>query len=146
MDAREIYGKFSFDRLMVWAGVREDFNEPAEEVLTKAFSRIVAIDSRRWIEFLLEVLPRLMEVRFAELPAVQLRMMRMFYITVWQKYMAGFDNEEVLQNLMDLADSPVMLVKMLYMWIVYYNAWENDDCDSAILPLLYHMSYWVSFD
>ena len=69
--------------------VREDFSEPAEEALTKAFSRIVAIDSRRWIEFLLEVLPRLMEVRFAELPAVQLRMMRMFYITVWQKY-GGF--------------------------------------------------------
>ena len=47
MDAREIYGKFNFTRLMVWARVREDFNEPAEEVLTKSFSRIVAIDSRR---------------------------------------------------------------------------------------------------
>ena len=22
---------------------------------------------------------------------------------------------------------------------IYYNAWENDDCDSAILPLLYHI-------
>ena len=54
-----------------------------------------------------------MEVRFAELPAVQLRMMRMFYITVWQKYMADLDNEEALQNMMNLADSPVMLVKNL---------------------------------
>jgi hypothetical protein len=36
----------------------------------KVCGRIVAIDSRRWIEFLLDVLPRLMEVIFAELPAV----------------------------------------------------------------------------
>ena len=144
MDAREIYGKFSFARLMVWAGVREDFNEPAEEVLTKAFSRIVAIDSRRWIEFLLDVLPRLMEVRFAELPAVQLRMMRMFYITVWQKYMADFDNEEALQNLMDLADSPVMLAELIDLLQYRYDQIDLVDEPMDIgfdCPLDVHCTY-----
>ena len=40
-------------------------------------------------------------------------MMWMFYITVWQKYMVDFDNEETLQNLMDLSDSPVMLAELI---------------------------------
>ena len=40
-------------------------------------------------------------------------MTRMFYITVWQKYMADFDKEETLQNLMDLADSPAMLAELI---------------------------------
>ena len=74
MEAREIYGKFSFARLM--------------------------------------------DVSFAELPAVQLRMMLMFHITVWQKYMADFDNEEARQNMMDLADLPILLVKIFYMWMI----------------------------
>ena len=144
MDAREIYGKFSFARLMVWAGVREDFNEPAEEVLTKAFSRIVAIDSRRWIEFLLGVLPRLMEVRFAELPEVQLRMMRMFYITVWQKYMADFDNEEAFQNLKDLSDSPVMLAELIDLLQYRYDQIDLVDEPMDIgfdCPLDVHCTY-----
>ena len=144
MDAREIYGKFSFARLMVWAGVREDFHEPAEEVLTKAFSRIVAIDSRRWIELLLEVLPKLMDVRYAELPEVQLRMMRMFYITVWQKYVADFDNEEALQNLMDLADSPVMLAELID--LIKYRYDQIDFVDEPMdigfdCPLDVHCTY-----
>ena len=79
MDAREIYAKFSFARLSVLADVRDDYDEPIEDVLTKAFSRIVAIDSRRWIEFLLEMLPKLIDVKYSEMPEVQIRMMRMFY-------------------------------------------------------------------
>ena len=95
------------------AGVRDDFDEPIEDVRTKAFSRIVAIDSHRWIEFLLKVLPKLMDFKYAEMPEVQMHMMRMFYIMIWQKYMVDFDNEEALQNLMDLADLPVMLAELI---------------------------------
>ena len=54
LDPRSIYGKFSFYRLCVDAGVRADFNEPGESILTKAFSKLVAIDSRRWIKILLD--------------------------------------------------------------------------------------------
>lgn len=54
IDIRTIYKKDSFSRLCVSAGVTTPFNEPLEEVITKAFPRICAIDSHRWIEFLLE--------------------------------------------------------------------------------------------
>ena len=144
MDAREIYVKFSFARLSVYAGVREDFNESIEETLTKAFSRIVAIDSRRWIEFLLEVLPKLMDIKYEQLTDVQLRMMRMFYITVWQKYMADFDNEEALQNLMSLADSPVMLAELIE--LLQYRFDQIDFVDEPMdigfdCPLDVHCTY-----
>ena len=36
----------------------------------KSIQLIVAIESRRWIEFLIEVLPRHLDVGYAELPAV----------------------------------------------------------------------------
>ena len=53
LDISAIYAtKFSFSRLCVMAGAREDFSEPLEDIVTKALPRISAIDSRRWIEFL----------------------------------------------------------------------------------------------
>ena len=58
LDPRSIYGKFSFSRLCADAGVCDDFAEPAESILTKAFSKLVAVDSRRWIKFLTDILPR----------------------------------------------------------------------------------------
>ena len=144
MDAREIYAKFSFSRLSVLAGVRDDFDEPVEDVLTKSFSRIVAIDSRRWIEFLLELLPKLMDVKYAEMSEVQIRMMRMFYITVWQKYIADFDDEEALQNLMDLADSPIMLAELIELLQYCYDQIDFVDEPMDIgfdCPLDVHCTY-----
>ena len=58
LDISAIYAtKFSFSRLCVMAGAREDFSEPLEDIVTKALPRISAIDSRRWIEFLVDNLP-----------------------------------------------------------------------------------------
>ena len=48
MDVRSIYAKYSFARLCAEAGVREDFSEPIEETLTRAFARLAAIDARRY--------------------------------------------------------------------------------------------------
>ena len=48
LDISAIYAtKFSFSRLCVMAGAREDFSEPLEDIVTKAMPRISAIDSRR---------------------------------------------------------------------------------------------------
>lgn len=77
LDIRSIYAKFSFVCLCVMAGVRPDFEEPAEAALTKAFSRLVSIDSRRWIRFLMDILPRLDDVDFAALPPMEQRMLQM---------------------------------------------------------------------
>jgi superfamily II DNA or RNA helicase len=130
MDARVIYSKFSFYRLCTLAGARADFDEPAEDVLTRAFSRLVAIDSRRWITFLLELLPQLDNTDFSALPPMEQRMLQMFYITVWGKAAEDWNSDEVLDNLYALADSPEMCAEL--MELLQYNYDRIDFIDEPV--------------
>ncbi|MGI6733272.1 MAG: DUF3427 domain-containing protein [Anaerovoracaceae bacterium] len=144
LDPRIIYSKYSFSRLCVEAGVKEDFNEEAEETLTKAFRRIVAIDSRRWIRFLLDILPRLEDIKFAELPELEKRMLQMFYITVWQKAAEDWNDAQVCDNLCSLSRSPVMLAELIE--LLKYNYSHIDFIDEQVdvgfdCPLDLHCNY-----
>lgn len=114
LDLRTLYGKGkdSFARLCVAAGVRPDFQEPAEEALSSALVRLAALDSRRWIRFLLDLLPRLDGVDFAVLPPLEQRMLQMFYVTVWGKAAESWQDEEVLGHLHGLAHSPILLEEL----------------------------------
>lgn len=89
---------------MCQSGCHRDFSEPLEDILTKAFAKLAVADSRCWISFLLDVLPRLDNLDFAALPDVEKRMMQMFYITVWGKAVEDWDDEEVLSNLYALSE------------------------------------------
>ena len=82
-------------------------------ILTKAFSRLVAIDSRRWIQFLLDILPRLDDVDFTILSHMEQQMLNMFYTTVWQETIEDFGADEVWEKLYTLCDSPVMLQELI---------------------------------
>ena len=86
MDPRAIYKKDNFSRLCVCAGVKADFAEMSgkeEKDLTKAFSRLAAIDSRRFLQFIIRVLPVLDQLNFDDMDALEKRMLQMFYVTVW---------------------------------------------------------------
>ena len=86
LDPRAIYSKkLCFGRLCVRAGIVSDFTEPLEETMTRAFMRFSVVDSRRWIRFLLNLLPRLDNTDFAALSPAEQRMLQMFYVTVWGK-------------------------------------------------------------
>ena len=108
LDPRSIYGKFSFSRLCADAGVLDDFAEPAESILTKAFSKLVAVDSRRWITFLMDILPRFSCELAASLSDFEKRMLQMFYITVFQEA-ADWSSPTAKANMQLLADSPIMM-------------------------------------
>ena len=99
MGSHRIYKFSSFSRLCARADVIEDFTDPMEDTLTKAFTRLAVIDSRRWISFLLNILPRLDDVNFTALTDVEKRILQMFYITVWGKAADDWNSEEVLDNL-----------------------------------------------
>lgn len=109
LDPRTIYKFSTFSRLCARADVMDDFQEPLEEALTKAMGRLAVIDSRRWIQFLLELLPRLDNVNFATLGKLEQRMLQMFYVTVWGKAAEDWTSDEVLDHLYALSDSPVLL-------------------------------------
>ena len=113
LDPRAIYKFSSFSRICARADAIEDFSEPLEDILTKAFAKLAVADSRRWISFLLDVLPRLDNLDFAALPDAEKRMMQMFYITVWGKAVEDWDDKEVLSNLYALSDSTVLLGEIL---------------------------------
>ncbi len=134
LDPKVIYGKFSFSRLCVDAGVKENFIEPGEKVITKAFSKLVAVDSRRWIRFLLDILPKLSKEMSTALSDEELRMLQMFYITVFQKA-ADFDSEETEKNLQLLADSPEMMQEL--MELLELKLERIDFIDSPV---------WLGFD
>ena len=144
LDIRVIYRKFSFARLCTTAWVKPNFEEPAEAALTKAFSRLISIDSRRGIRFLLTILPRLNDVDFATLSPLEQRMLQMFYITIWLKTADKWDSEEVLQNLHSLSDSPVMLAEL--MELLQYKYDHIDFIDESVdlgfaCPLDLHCTY-----
>jgi len=144
MDARTIYARFSFARLCAEAGVRENFAEPVEDVLTKAFSRLCAIDSRRWIGFLLDILPRLDDVDFPALGENEKRMLNMFYVTVWQEVIEDFSADVVWERLYALADSPVMLGELIELLKYKLNHIDFIDAPADLpyaCPLDVHCSY-----
>lgn len=144
LDVRTIYRRSSFSRLCAAAGTRPDFDEPAEKALTKAFGRLAAMDSRRWIEFLLELLPKLDNVEFSSLNPLEQRMLQMFYITVWQKAADDWQSDEVLEHLYSLSDSPVMLAELLELLQFQYD--RIDFIDEPVdvgfaCPLDLHCTY-----
>lgn len=143
LELSTIYAKYSFSRLCVEAGVSENFTEPLEKTMTKAFSRIALIDSREWILFLKEILPDIGSLKVADLSDYNKRMFQMFYITVWQKA-ADWNSEETEQNLKQLAASPVMLYELLA--LLDYNYERIDFVDEKVnvgfaCPLDLHCTY-----
>ena len=146
LDLRTLYrkGKESFARLCVAAGVRPDFQEPAEEALSSALVRLAALDSRRWIRFLLDLLPRLDGVDFAVLPPLEQRMLQMFYVTVWGKAAESWQDEEVLGHLHGLAHSPILLEELQELLRLRFDAIDFLDQPVELgfdCPLDVHCTY-----
>ena len=144
LDPRTIYKFSSFSRICARADVIEDFSEPLEEVLTKALSRLAGVDSRRWIRFLLDLLPRLDDVDFATLSELEQRMLQMFYVTVWGKAAESWTSDEVQDNLYALSDSPVLLDELLE--LLRYRYEQIDFIDEPVelgfdCPLDLHCTY-----
>ena len=144
LDPRAIYKFSSFSRICARADVIEDFTEPLEDTLTKAFARLAVIDSRRWILFLLDILPRLDNVNFTALTDVEKRMLQMFYITVWGKAAEDWNSEEVLDNLYALSDSTTMLAELIS--LLQYRFEQIDFIDEPVelgfdCPLDLHCTY-----
>ena len=144
LDVRSLYKFDTFSRLCARADVIEDFNEPLEETMKKAFVRLATIDSRRLIRFLLDILPRLDDVDFNALSDAEKRMMQMLYVSIWLKTVDDWNSDEVLDNLYALSDCPVLLGEMLE--LLRYNYNHIDFIDEPVdlgfdCPLDLHCTY-----
>ncbi len=144
LDPRSIYKFASFSRLCARADMIDDFAEPSEETLTKALAKLAVIDSRRWITFLLDLLPRLDDVDFDKLSDYEKRMLQMFYITVWGKAAEDWSSDEVWDNLYALADSPVLLGEIIDLLKYQYDRIDFIDAPVEVgfeCPLDLHCTY-----
>ena len=144
IDARSIYKFDNFSRLCVRADAINDFEEPAEEVLSKAMGRFAAVDSRRWISFIINTLKNIDNIDFAMLSDVEKRMMQMFYITIWGKSIENWEDDEVLDNIYSLSNSPILISELIALLEYNYNCIDFIDETVDIgfdCPLDLHCTY-----
>ncbi|ORT99912.1 hypothetical protein D081_1493 [Anaerovibrio sp. JC8] len=140
-----IYKRYGFYRLCEDAGVIEKYDEPVEELLiAKAFPRLVGINSRRWIKFLLRYLSNIKHTDINSLSSYEKHLVWMFYVTIWSVGTFDENSPEVKINLNKLADSPMMLREI--MEILEYNLDKIDFLDEAVplkfnCPLDLHCAY-----
>lgn len=113
LDPRAIYKKDNFSRLCVNARVLENFNESNEREMTKAFARLASIDSRRLLQFMIDVLQNIEHINLNSFDQVQKRMLRMFYATVWMKTMDEDGVDKVYENFDVLRHSKTLLNEMI---------------------------------
>jgi superfamily II DNA or RNA helicase len=144
LDLRTIYSNNSFARLCVLAGVKVSFTEPAETLLTKSLRRVAAIDSRRWITFLLRILSSLEKVDFSELSPLERRMLQMFHYSVWGEVIVDWNSDKIVREKRTLINSPVMLAELID--VLKYKFDHIDFIDESVdlgfdCPLDLHCSY-----
>ncbi|MBO4353221.1 MAG: DUF3427 domain-containing protein, partial [Eggerthellaceae bacterium] len=144
IDPRSIYKCATFSRLCARADVIDDFDEPLEETLKKAMGRLAIVDSRRWISYLLDVLPHIAHADLESLPAVERRMMWMLAITIWPQKAESWTDEEASLNLQSLADNPTLLDELVELLQCRFD--QIDFIDESVdvgfdCPLDLHCSY-----
>jgi superfamily II DNA or RNA helicase/HKD family nuclease len=110
LDINRIYKTGNFSRLCVLAGLKNDFDEPLEETMDKAFQRICNLDSRRLIIFLLKALPNLQKHNFLD---SEERMLRLFFDTIYQKSYqeCGFAN--MIDGLVQIQKAGVLFDELM---------------------------------
>ena len=99
IDLKSIYARNNFSRLCVIAGVREDFSSECEEAITKGMLRLSSIDSRRWISFLLNILPKIDEISIDDLNFFEIKLLTMFHYTFWQKPIKNSGFNSVIESI-----------------------------------------------
>ena len=126
MDVRALYACDSFSRLCVQAGVRQEFSEPLEEIMRKAFSRFATVNSRRLIAFWIEMLrnPRL------NLTAGEQRMLQMFQFTVWQKTFEDCGFTGLMDGVLEVRKNPTLCAELLE--LLQYNYAHIDFIDERV--------------
>jgi len=144
IDLRAIYSRDTFSRLCVKAGVQLDFDEPEEETFQKAFLRISMIDSRRWLKFLLEVLPQSNQLDFRTLSEMGKTYLLMFHYTFWQTSIKGSVESELRKGLQRIHASPTLLSELMEILNLRFESIDFIDTPANlgyVCPLDIHCHY-----
>jgi len=144
LDVRSIYRLNNFSRFRVAAGIKDDFDEPLEEIMNKAFPRICAIDSRRWITFLLELFKNLDTKKMNDFTESEKRMLQMFQFTIWQKPFEDCGFESLLDGFHQIKECPVLHKEIIELLTFNFNRIDFIDEPVQVgfdCPLDIHCTY-----
>lgn len=140
INPRQLYKFSSFSRLCARAGVIDDFEEPLEEVMTKAISRFATVDSRRFIGFLQKVLT----TDYVPETEAENRMLQMFQFTVWQKSAEDCGFASPMDGIHAIRQNPVLSGELVDLLSYQYS--HIDFIDEPVdvgfdCPLDLHCTY-----
>ena len=140
IDVRALYACDSFSRLCVQAGVRENFIEPLEETMRKAFPRFATVNSRRLLAFWMEMLQAPRE----GVTAGEVRMLQMFQFTIWQKPYEECGFTSLFDGMIEVRKNPTLCAELLE--LLRYNFGRIDFIDERVeigfdCPLDLHCDY-----
>lgn len=140
MDVRALYACDSFSRLCVQAGVLENFTEPLEDTMRKAFPRFATVNSRRLLAFWMEMLQAPRE----GVTAGEARMLQMFQFTIWQKPYEECGFTSLFDGILEVRKNPTLCKELLE--LLRYNFGRIDFIDERVevgfdCPLDLHCDY-----
>ena len=113
LDARDFYRKTSFSRLCVLSGIRDDFKEADEEILEKAFVRLCTINSRRWLDFLLNNLSGIEAMKEVDFSETEQKMLLMLHYTIWQKPLLDCGFNSLMDSMTRIKENRAMFEEMM---------------------------------
>ena len=141
LEAVQLYKRGSFSRLCVFAGVRPDFNCPDEDTFTKALARFAQIDSRHFINFILELIADGIRTNYSE---KEMRMLQMFQYTMACKSAEECGFKSIQESVSRFLTNKELCVELAE--LLRYNYERIDFIDAPIqlnfdCPLDLHCSY-----
>ena len=119
------FPKTSFSSLCVAANLLPAYEIPERDYLTNALSRIAAIDSRRWLQFLLDKLPSIANWNVSEFSELEKRMIWMFYFTFYQTITAEDTPNKTTKNISENDYKLLAAIHKLQELSQYNTVWEE---------------------
>ncbi len=108
----EIYRKNAcWSKLCAEAGIIRDFNDPDEIPLTTGFARLLHVNSRRYIDFILKLL-RYGDVAEEKLTEENRRMLLMFHYILWQKALPNLGFSSLRESIRRLCANRYMVKEL----------------------------------
>ena len=143
LDPRRIYKGYSFARLCARAGLREAYDDPQEDTITKGLRKVCDIDSQGWIRFLIDLFESLDSFEARVFTEQEQRMLTMFQYTMWPRRLAEHGHGDLASALRSLRDSRYYAE---FRELLDYNLEHIDFVDQPLLtndptPLALHCRY-----
>ena len=126
LEAGSIYKTFSFNQLLLKAGLREEYNEPLYENAYKILGKISQINSIRFIDFIINILNNNINIT----NDLEKRMLQMFQFTIDNNISKDITFNEILNNVKLFKENKILCSEIIE--LLEYNKSKIDFIDKKI--------------